>query len=626
MGFAVWESCIRRARKRGQVFLATVIPATKISLVLCYWDNPTVKNPLMSKTGIVVALTLFLVTGCGKNDTDQASADKAGVVELPTVRPRSGGEMVLVPPGTFTMGDSAGQPDETPHNVSVSPFYIDKFAITQEQYQKILGVNPSKRKDAQCPVEGAQWTEAVRFCNACSQLDGLTPCYDLDTWECNFNADGYRLPTEAEWEYACRAGSASRYSYGDDEMDLAARGWFKPHSQGKAHPVGQKLPNRWGLFDMHGNVWQWCNDWYSDIYYKEGPAKDPRGPVSGILRVLRGGAWDCTAAKCRSAYRHKEFQAFTDACFGVDSYGFRRVRKGDGGGKTPPAAVEPTTVIVSEKKTDKKGPGVAVTAQGKLDRAMLRGTIAFVSDRGGSLKIWSMRANGQDAKQLTKSEGADADPHFAPDGKRILYTTVRGGFPEIWIMNRDGSEPKFVTKGSQASWAPDGKSIIFIEDNQTVVRDLATNQEKRVTPKEWQRCGVPAFNPDGKSFAVASRHLKDIGIFILSLDGKECRQLPTEEACCTPHWSKDGKKILCQSVQGHIHHVGVDGKGWDQLTAGADVQHDACYSPDGTMIAFCRAPAPQGPWRICVQRVEDEDFVELTPDGSNNLQPDWHGD
>jgi Tol biopolymer transport system component len=137
---------------------------------------------------------------------------------------------------------------------------------------------------------------------------------------------------------------------------------------------------------------------------------------------------------------------------------------------------------------------------------------------------------------------------------------------------------------------------------------------------------VPAFSPDGKRFAVASRHLGNIGIFILDLDGKESAALKTEEACCTPQWSKDGKRIICQTVQGHIHQVGVDGKNWEQLTFGADLQHDARYSPDGTMILFCRAPAAEGPWQICVKKLDDdEDFAQITKEGSN-LLPDWHAD
>ena len=572
----------------------------------------------------VFFLAMLYVAGAGCRKSDPAPPN--GNVEiLPVAQSKAGGEMVLLPAGTFTMGDSAGREDETPHAVSVSAFYLDKVPVTQELYTKVMGTNPSKRKDAKCPVERTQWIDAVRFCNKYSVLDGLTPCYNLDTWECDIAADGYRLPTEAEWEYACRAGSSGRFGFDGDDKDLPKFAWFNPLSQGVTHPVGQRLANRWGLFDMHGNVWQWCNDWHSDTYYKESPKDDPRGPATGTKRVMRGGAWDTNADKCRAAYRHKDFPANGDICFGSDPYGFRRARNekpGRGMVAAIPAVKAPEKT--PEPKIDKPAPKIEAKP-GKLDVAHLKGTIVFVSDRTGSMKIWSMHANGKNAKLLTKSDGPDADPRFSPDGKRILYTTLRGGFPEIWLMNRDGADAKFVTKGSQGSWAPDGKSIVFINDNQTYVRDLMTAKERLVTPKTWERCGVPAFSPDGQRVAVASRHLGNIGIFLLSLDGKETLPLKTEEACCTPCWSKDGKKILYQTVNGHIHEVGIDGKGADQLTFGADVQHDARYSPDGTMVVFCRAPSPEGPWQICVQRLDEDEFVALTKEGSN-LLPDWHGD
>jgi formylglycine-generating enzyme required for sulfatase activity len=570
------------------------------------------------------AILVVTAVGCGQG----APVQPAGEVEsLPVLQSGSGRELLLIPAGTFTMGDGAGRPDETPHNVSVSAFYLDKVPVTQELYEKVMGVNPSKRKDPQNPVERTQWTDAVRLCNKCSEQEGLTPCYNLDTWTCNFDADGYRLPTEAEWEYACRAGGSGKYCFGDAENDLPQYAWLKVNSQGKPHPVGQKRPNRWGLYDMHGNVWQWCHDWYGETYYTQSPAQDPRGPATGKMRVLRGGAWDCDADKCRAAYRHKEYPVYSDACFGADSYGFRRARKA--GASPPSVALGPKAPAPDPVKRPEKPAPVITPAPspGKIDPIRLKGTIVFVSDRKGTMKIWSMHADGTAAKQLTQGTDPDADPRFSPDGKRITYTTLRGGFPEIWLMNRDGTGPRFLTKGSQANWAPDGKAIVFIRDNQTYVRDLASGQEKRVTPKEWERCGVPAFSPDGHQVAVASRHLGSIGIFILSRDGRENRPLKTEEACCTPQWSKDGKKMLCQTVQGHIHQVGVDGNGWEQVTFGADVQHDARYSPDGTMILFCRAPTLEGPWQICVQRVDgDEDaFVPLTRDGSN-LLPDWHAD
>jgi formylglycine-generating enzyme required for sulfatase activity len=590
-----------------------------------------------------VAVVAACAAGCARNP---AGAPPAKGTVAPT-SPPGAGEMILIPAGTFLMGDRTGRPDETPHTVAIGEFYLDTLPVTQQLYEKVMGVNPSKHKGPQNPVERTQWTDAVRFCNRCSEREGLTPCYNLDTWQCDFDADGYRLPTEAEWEYACRAGSTARYSFGDDPAELPRYAWFQPLSRGKPRPVGQKLANRWGLYEMHGNVWQWCNDWYGETSYAESPGDNPRGPATGTLRVLRGGAWDCTAEKLRAAYRHKEFPVYSDACFGADSYGFRRARNAVGGvrGTALASAERPKGASEGGSKGDWGGvrdaparkPGIRgvedsapatpslTPAPAPAGLAALKGTIVFVSDRSGTMKIWTMHASGTGAKQLTRGTNPDADPRFAPDGQQILYTTLRDGFPEVWLMNRDGSGPRFVTKGSQGSWAPDGKSIVFIRDNQTFVRDLDSGQERRVTPEAWERCGVPAFAPDGRLLAVASRHLGEIGIFLVNLDAGETTQLKADEPCCTPEFSSDGKKLLCQTVQGHIHQVDRDGRNWEQLTFGADVQHDARYSPDGTAIVFCRAPAPEGPWQICVRKLDadPEEFVALTREGSN-LLPDWH--
>lgn len=242
------------------------------------------------------------------------------------VTSKSGVAMVLLPGGTFTMGDAKGEVDEVPHKVTVSPFYIDQFEVTQEEYERVMRENPSKTKGKKNPVEQVRWSDAVRYCNARSMLEGLEPAYDFKTWTCRFEANGYRLPTEAEWEYAARAGSSDPYFFGASEADLKRYGWFKDNAGGKTRPVKQRKPNAWGLYDVCGNVWEWCNDFYKVDYYTESPAKDPRGPETGEKKVLRGGCWNSTPDACRPAYRYNENPGYTDVCFGYDIYGFRCVR------------------------------------------------------------------------------------------------------------------------------------------------------------------------------------------------------------------------------------------------------------------------------------------------------------
>jgi sulfatase-modifying factor enzyme 1/WD40 repeat protein len=504
--------------------------------------------------------------------------------------------------GSFTPG-SGGKMRLLPESPSMPKFYIDATPVTQEQYQKVMGVNPSKQKNPTAPVAGVQWVDAVRFCNKCSEMEGLKPSYDLKTWACDVEADGYRLPTEAEWEYGCRAGTKTKYFFGDSASDLGRYAWTKQNSEGKVRPVGQKEPNPWDLYDMLGNVWEWTNDWF-DSEQKQ--------------RTLRGGAWDTDASKVEVSLRKKEFPVYTDACFGVDSNGFRRVKNPTLPKSGTPVAVAPPVEV------KKDAPPAQASASGKTIPG-LKGTIVFVSDRTGALEIWKMHASGKDQRQLTNEKTPHADPKFSPDGKTILYTALKGGFPEVWRMNRDGSDQKKVTAGLQASWAPDGKSIVLIRDNQCFVRDLAAGSEKRLTPEKWERCGVPAWSPDGKTVAVASRHLESIGIFLVGLDGAAQAQLKTQEACCTPAWSKDAKRLLCQSVKGHCYQLEADGKNWEQITFGADVQHDARYSPDETAFVYCRAPSPEGPWQLCVKKFDsdDFDFAQVTTEGSNSL-PDWH--
>jgi formylglycine-generating enzyme required for sulfatase activity len=270
----------------------------------------------------LLSATIVLFQGCKQKTPESASNKTSSSAETNT---ESETRMVLLPGGTFTMGDEY-EIDSPPHEVTVNAFYIDKYLVTQEQYEKLMGENPSRWKAKTNPVEQMRWSDAVRYCNARSKAEGLEPCYDLNTWKCNFAANGYRLPTEAEWEYACRAGTTTAYFFGDDQLKLKAYAWYEDNSASKPRPVGQKPPNPWGLYDMHGNVWEWCNDFYKVDYYQESPKENPRGPQTGETKVLRGGAWKFSAESCRSGYRYNENPGYADVCFGYDIYGFRCVR------------------------------------------------------------------------------------------------------------------------------------------------------------------------------------------------------------------------------------------------------------------------------------------------------------
>jgi formylglycine-generating enzyme required for sulfatase activity len=273
----------------------------------------------------LVALTSL---GCQKSVPESAPATAS------VITTKSGVEMVLVPAGSFEMGSRHGREDEKPiHTVWIDAFLMDKHEVAQAEYEKLGQIeafsNPSHFKGADLPVEQVTWPQAARFCNARSRFEGLKPCYDEDTGACDFQVEGYRLPTEAEWEYACRAGTKMEYSFGQDSRRLGDFGWFADNSGKKTHPVGQKKPNAWGLLDMHGNVAEWCQDAYDKGYYQSSPDKNPRGPAEGKEYVLRGGSWKSTAEALRSSYRLGETPGFSDACLARDAIGFRCVRKGN---------------------------------------------------------------------------------------------------------------------------------------------------------------------------------------------------------------------------------------------------------------------------------------------------------
>ncbi|MCL2806041.1 MAG: formylglycine-generating enzyme family protein [Treponema sp.] len=275
----------------------------------------------MKKFAVLVIMTCFIVSGLAAQQNT----------------------MVRINGGTFTMGSPANEEgrfdNEIQRQVTVSSFQMSRFPVTQREYQEIMGTNPIHFKGDNLPVESVSWWDAVEYCNRRSHRERLTLAYTIDrergtvTW--NRNATGYRLPTEAEWEYACRAGTRTAYNTGNNitttqanfggvkerveevtnEFGLVSRTTIREFTT----RVGSFPANAWGLHDMHGNVWEWCWDWYGD--YPAGAQTNPTGAVSGEDRVLRGGSWLDDGRDLRSAYR-----SYGDPD-GRDSYiGFRVVR------------------------------------------------------------------------------------------------------------------------------------------------------------------------------------------------------------------------------------------------------------------------------------------------------------
>jgi uncharacterized protein (TIGR02996 family) len=255
---------------------------------------------------------------------------------VPRLTNSVGMELALIPPGAFLMGspdsEEGHSEDEGPqHEVEGSrAFYLGVFPVTQGQWQRVMGRNPSHFRSRgggkgqvrgldtrDFPVECVSWEDAVAFCRKLSDLPEEARAKRL-----------YRLPSEAEWEYACRGGAASStpFHLGDSLSSTQANfdgnfpygGAAQGPSLQRPTPVGSYNPNAWGLFDLHGNVWQWCADWYADDYYQQGPRRDPPGPPEGSRRVIRGGSWYGFGQFCRTAYRSWSGPAYRD-----DDLGFR---------------------------------------------------------------------------------------------------------------------------------------------------------------------------------------------------------------------------------------------------------------------------------------------------------------
>lgn len=271
---------------------------------------------------------LTIITGCQPVANDQVSGAESKKVSPVEFETPSKVAMVWIPGGSFMMGSSEGLEDESPvHEVTLSAYAMDQYEVTQAEYERLMTANPSHFRSPDRPAEQIRWTDAAEYCNARSLEEGLEPCYDELTFACDFSKNGYRLPTEAEWEYACRAGGEDLYAFAGAASKLDSHACYAGNSGKKTLPVGSKRPNDWGIHDLYGNVSEWCHDPYDPKYYSVSPAEDPAGPVEGEKRSLRGGSWKSTLEYCRATFRMSDTSGISDACFAQDSYGFRCVRR-----------------------------------------------------------------------------------------------------------------------------------------------------------------------------------------------------------------------------------------------------------------------------------------------------------
>ena len=263
------------------------------------------RRETLNKKYFGVLLVVWLVTGVlGAAIADESKTE----TKSSTIRNSIGMEFVLISPGEFMMGSPPNEPgrdiDERLHRVTITrSFYLQTTEVTQKQWKTVMGFNPAGFKTCgeDCPVETISWNETHEFISKLNQLEGT---------------DKYRLPTEAEWEYACRAGTETPFFTGlcilTDRANYNGKFPIKGCPEGQNRKttmkIGSFVPNPWGLYDMHGNVWEWCQDWYAKGYPKN--AVDPRGPFSGTAKVLRGGAWFSKANMLRSSYRRKDTPDF----------------------------------------------------------------------------------------------------------------------------------------------------------------------------------------------------------------------------------------------------------------------------------------------------------------------------
>jgi sulfatase modifying factor 1 len=356
-------------------------------------------------------------------------------------------DFVLIKGGTFQMGSPASEPwrsdDETQHQVTVSDFYLARHEVTQAEYAEVTGRNEFNFSGASLPAESVTWIDAVRYCNARSEKEGLKPAYTIDgtkvTWD--RSADGYRLPTEAEWEYACRAGTTTPFntenSISPEESDYYGH---YPYGIENNYFTQEKLatqpgvyrettvdvnsfsPNKWGLYNMHGNVGEWVWDYYGP--YPSEAQTDPAGPETGAFRVYRGGGWNDFAKNLRSAYR-----AALDENKGSFNIGFRLARNAAAG----------AGLVVTAEAEKKNAPSRAVLIAYFSWSGNTRRIAEEIKAQTGAdlFEIRPLHPYSEDydtvLKEAQRDQHAQARPELAAHVRNMAhYDTIILGYPNWW--------------------------------------------------------------------------------------------------------------------------------------------------------------------------------------------------
>ena len=259
------------------------------------------------------------------------------------------------------------------------------------------------------------------------------------------------------------------------------------------------------------------------------------------------------------------------------------------------------------------------------------GLIAFSSNRSGPWHVWTVKPDGSDLRELTKGgpDEFDVDAVFSPDAKSILFSSTRGGKNGVWrvpIVATSGSlvaseKLERICDGDQAEWSPDGKQIAFRRDEKLFTRDLASGQEKSLSPKDFLHCSGPAWSPDGKSIAFACRWDAGNAVFLIPSEGGEPKKIYDQQGACEPHWSPDGN-LLVYETETHICTIQPDGKRNRLVTYFGGVQRYGRFSPDGKSIVFCQGVSEEGPWELYVIPAAGGTPKKLT-EGASDMQPDW---